>query len=216
MNAQLAHSLGHEFPELERLLDGQPRRKRHQAAAIDACRDIARAAQAPGNAVRHAADRRVARRPAEGRVVQIERVDVDGEHRDAAVLALRDCPVALQQLLQVRQREQSGQAVVANGDRRSADARRSANRATDADRCAAGRPRRDDARHSASPGRRHRAAAAASSRSKTACRPCGNCAAARGRTRPASWPRAAGGGRPVRGRRPAAAAGCGPSNSAAA
>ena len=160
--------------------------------------------------MRHAADGRVARRPAEGRVVEIQRVDVDGEHRDAAVLALRNRPVPLQQLLQVGQREQSGQAVIANGD--PGRLMRTAQRIARQPRIDAQSVARVAmvSRISESPGRRRRAAAAASSRSKTTIRPCGNFAAARGTTRPTPWPRAAGGGHPVHGHRPAAGAGCGP------
>ena len=43
--------------------------------------------------------RRIAESPAraaESRVVDVERIDIDGEHGDAALLALRDRPVALQ------------------------------------------------------------------------------------------------------------------------
>ncbi len=56
-------------------------------------------------------------RSAERGVVQIERIDVDGEHRDAALFALRNRPVALQQFLQIGQREQPGQPVVADRHR---------------------------------------------------------------------------------------------------
>src|SRR5208283_428596 len=60
------------------------------------------------------ATRRIVDRAPECGVVQIQGVDIDGEHRDAAVFPLRDGPVALQQLLQVWQRVQSCQAIVAN------------------------------------------------------------------------------------------------------
>src|ERR1700683_4498340 len=65
-----------------------------------------------------AANGRVSGRAAEGGVVEIERIDINGEQGDAAMFALCDGPVALQQLLQVRQREQSRQTVIANRDAR--------------------------------------------------------------------------------------------------
>ena len=105
----------------------RPGRERDQTAAVDARRDIARAAQASGHDMRDAADGRIARRAAEGRVVEIQGVDVDREHRDAALFALRDRPIALQQFLEIRQREQPRQAIVAHRDARSVGARRSAN-----------------------------------------------------------------------------------------
>ena len=209
VDAQLPHPFGHELAELQRLLHRQPGRKRHQTAAVDARGHIARAAQTARHAMGHASNRRIAGRAPECRVVQIQGVDIDGEHRDAAVFPLRDGPVALQQLLQVRQRVTVPSSGRREPQRPWADARRSTNRASASDRCAAAHPRRGGVPRSESPGRRHRAAARSSFRSRTACRPCGSCAAARGRTRRAASPRAIDGGRPARGPRPAAVAGCG-------
>src|ERR1700683_762690 len=66
----------------------------------------------------NAANGRVSGRAAESRVVQIERIDINGEQGDAAMFALRDGPVALQPLLHVGQREQHRQTVIANGNAR--------------------------------------------------------------------------------------------------
>ena len=84
----------------------RPGAKGDQAAAVDARRDIARAAQASGDDVRDAANGRIAGGAPEGRVVKIQGVDVDGEHRDAALFAMRHRPVALQQFFEIRQRVQ--------------------------------------------------------------------------------------------------------------
>jgi len=104
MNAQFPHAFRHGLAYAKRLIGGQTGRKRHEAAAVDARRHVARAAQAARHAMRDTPNRGVARGAPEGRVVQIQCVDIDGEHGDAARLALRDRPVALQQLLEIRQR----------------------------------------------------------------------------------------------------------------
>ena len=165
---------------------GEARRERNQTAAVDARRHIARAAQASGHDVRHAANRGIAGRAAEGRVVEVECVDVDREHRDAALFPLRDRPIALQQFLQIGQREQTGQAIVANRHRRRLmrPAQR-VPRELGVDAQALARvPMMAGEVSDAS--LRPQAAATPSFRSRTRCRPCGNFAAARGRTLPGS------------------------------
>src|SRR5450631_3296345 len=118
MDAQFAHALCHRLSHLHRLLVREPGCECHQAAAVDARRDVARASQASRDAMRHAPNGGVASGAAKCRVVQIQRIDVDGEHRNAAALALRYRPISFQQLLEIRQREQARQAVVAHRNRR--------------------------------------------------------------------------------------------------
>ena len=60
-----------------------------------------------------AADRRIPRCAAKGRVVQLELVDIDREHGQAVRLALRLGPIALQEFLQVMPGVQAGQPVIA-------------------------------------------------------------------------------------------------------
>ena len=98
----------------KRLLVVEAGRKGNQAAAVDARRDIARAAQASGHDVGHAADRGIPGRAAKGRVIKIQGVDIDGKYRNAALLPLRNRPIALQQLFEIGQGEKPGEAVVAD------------------------------------------------------------------------------------------------------
>ncbi len=114
MDAHLAHSFRHLMSDAQCLFIAQSRRKRHQAAAVDACSDIARTAQAAGNDMRHAANGRIAGGAPEGRVVKIQRVDVDRKHGNTALFAMRHRPVAFQQFLEVRQGIKSGQPIVAH------------------------------------------------------------------------------------------------------
>ncbi len=66
--------------------------------------------------MRDAADGRIARGAPEGGVVKIQSIDVDRKHRDAALFAMRDRPIALQQFLEIRQRVKTRQTVVAHRD----------------------------------------------------------------------------------------------------
>ncbi len=115
MDSKIPYPFRHELPDAQCLLIREAGRKRNQVAAVDARRDIARTAQTSRHDVRHAADGGVAGPAAKSRVVEIQGVDVDGEHRDTAFFPLRDRPIAFQQLLQIGQGEQSRQAIVADG-----------------------------------------------------------------------------------------------------
>ena len=124
MDSQLPHALGHDLAERERLLDGfnpganamrlppsmravtSLERRRHPETQCDT--------------------RRIAESPAARPNVALYRSSASmsiGEYGDAALLALRDRPIPLQELLQVRQREQAGQADHRARRRPSADER---------------------------------------------------------------------------------------------
>ncbi len=84
--------------------------------------------------------RGVPRGAPEGRVVQIQRIDVDREHGDPALFPMRDRPVALHQFLEVRQGVQSRQPIVAPpgrsaGEQRSKSLRDLGSIACDLPRC---------------------------------------------------------------------------------
>ena len=92
--------------------DVEARGKGDQTAAVDARRDIARAAQASRHDVGHAAYRGIAGSTAKGRVVKVQGVDVDRKYRNAALFALRHRPIALQQFFEIGQGEKPGEAIV--------------------------------------------------------------------------------------------------------
>src|SRR5271154_980786 len=105
MNAHLSHALGHEMSDAHRLIMRESRRKGDQAAALDARGHIARSAQASRHDMRYAANGRIAGCPPKGGVVKIQCIDIHREHGDAALLAMRHGPVALQQLFEIWQCE---------------------------------------------------------------------------------------------------------------
>src|ERR1700733_5377249 len=118
MDSEVPDSFGHDLADAQCLLVGETRRECDQVPAVDARGHIARAAQGSGHDVRHAADRGIAGRTPKSCVVEVECVDVDREHGDAALFPLRDRPIALQQFLQIGQREQPRQTIVAYRDPR--------------------------------------------------------------------------------------------------
>jgi len=123
MDPEISYSFGHELADAQCLLYVEPRGKGYQAAAVDARRDVARAAQAGGHDMRHAANRRIAGGAAKGGGCRGPRASMSiANNANAALFPLRHRPIALQQLLEIRQGETAPSGGRRGSPPRSADA----------------------------------------------------------------------------------------------
>src|SRR5678815_4724520 len=112
MNREITYSRQHRFGQLRRLAQIEPRRQRRNLILVEPAAQVAGATEATGDDARDATERLVRTRSAEHVAVLRVAVEIEHEEAQATRLALRQAPVALHQLFEVRPSQQSGELVV--------------------------------------------------------------------------------------------------------
>ena len=101
MHQQIAHALRHHLGVLRGLLRGLALGQHREGATFPAADQVPAAPVGRADHARDAPDAGIARRAVEFLVVGAQIVDVEQRQPDLVRVALRELPVALQQLLEV-------------------------------------------------------------------------------------------------------------------